>query len=606
MPKKKYMILFLLVLLTIILLFKFRQIKVDEQHEAIDTVQPSLEASQSRTVSKGLSIDTASYSLYKGKKAQPSVKFLNSDGAENLVTNNSSYLTSNDKVAIVDKTGLITAVAPGFANITVTYKGMAKTISVAVNWTSLKVSVKDYGAVGDGKRDDTAAFQKAIDAVAKKGGGEVFVPKGTYILHPIFLKSKVNLVGESRDTVSIKLSHKAPDDFTRIINLESVSDVKIQNITIDGNAQNHPKGIEHMHGIFVEDSKNILIDSNRLINAVGDGISISGSTVTSQDVIISNNQLEDNHRSNIVLEQVNNLQIFNNISTSKTGRPTLHFEPWEEISFYNAEIWDNIFTSNTTGYCVQLEGGQNEGNFFHNVNFYNNVVNCSAGQFLVMETKDAKIHHNQFNVASVFIWIKNEDLKMYNNELDTENGITIEGTWGILSKRTQIFNNNISTNGNGVHIAVGALETQITQNNFNGSGYSGVRLSASETDITDTTIANNNFKNFEYGIFTDYNFYDDKRIDGLEVHHNSFTDFDQFALYVKGITRNVKMYNNVVENASGVDIVANDRLMENIEIKNNKISGGKRGITKNVTGTGEIKGLIISGNEISNLMESDE
>ena len=41
-------------------------------------------------------------------------------------------------------------------------------------------SVRDFGATGDGKTDDTAAFQKALDAAGQAGGGVVLAPRGNY------------------------------------------------------------------------------------------------------------------------------------------------------------------------------------------------------------------------------------------------------------------------------------------------------------------------------------------------------------------------------------------------------------------------------------------
>ncbi|MHC4332046.1 MAG: glycosyl hydrolase family 28-related protein, partial [Planctomycetota bacterium] len=39
-------------------------------------------------------------------------------------------------------------------------------------------TVRDFGAVGDGKADDTKAFQRAIDS----GRGDIYIPRGTYRL----------------------------------------------------------------------------------------------------------------------------------------------------------------------------------------------------------------------------------------------------------------------------------------------------------------------------------------------------------------------------------------------------------------------------------------
>ena len=56
-------------------------------------------------------------------------------------------------------------------------------------------SVKDFGTKGDGKTDDTAAFQKALDK-AGKTGGIVFVPAGAYMIKDrLNVPSRVTLEG---------------------------------------------------------------------------------------------------------------------------------------------------------------------------------------------------------------------------------------------------------------------------------------------------------------------------------------------------------------------------------------------------------------------------
>ena len=42
-------------------------------------------------------------------------------------------------------------------------------------------AVQDFGAIGDGKTDATAAFQKALDTAAQSGGGVVYAPRGNYL-----------------------------------------------------------------------------------------------------------------------------------------------------------------------------------------------------------------------------------------------------------------------------------------------------------------------------------------------------------------------------------------------------------------------------------------
>lgn len=64
---------------------------------------------------------------------------------------------------------------------------------------------------GDGRADDTAALQQAIDAAAKDGGGIVFVPSGRYrISRTVLLRSGVRVFGVGKTRPVILLADATP------------------------------------------------------------------------------------------------------------------------------------------------------------------------------------------------------------------------------------------------------------------------------------------------------------------------------------------------------------------------------------------------------------
>jgi len=77
------------------------------------------------------------------------------------------------------------------------------------------VSVKDYGAAGDGTTDDSSSVQAAIDFVNTAGGGVVWFPLGTFLCNtPLELPNGVLLRGSGREGTIILKDSTTTKNFT--------------------------------------------------------------------------------------------------------------------------------------------------------------------------------------------------------------------------------------------------------------------------------------------------------------------------------------------------------------------------------------------------------
>ena len=57
-------------------------------------------------------------------------------------------------------------------------------------------NIREFGAKGDGKTDDTAALVQGLEAAAKENG-TLYFPMGNYAIHPVKVPSHVTLLGNS-------------------------------------------------------------------------------------------------------------------------------------------------------------------------------------------------------------------------------------------------------------------------------------------------------------------------------------------------------------------------------------------------------------------------
>ncbi len=100
-------------------------------------------------------------------------------------------------------------------------------------------NVKDQGATGSKQDDARPAFQRAIDACGKSGGGTVYVPPGEYTSGQLHLRSGVRLYLEAGATLFASLDGRQfdPPPKSALLIGEDLHDIALEGRgTIDGQA----------------------------------------------------------------------------------------------------------------------------------------------------------------------------------------------------------------------------------------------------------------------------------------------------------------------------------------------------------------------------------
>jgi hypothetical protein len=321
------------------------------------------------------------------------------------------------------------------------------------------VSVKDFGAVGDGVADDTVAINNAVAYLNTLGGGGLFFPAGTYLLSaPINLRSGIDYYGLGWNSiVKQKSGIVATNLFGEATTTSATNSIIIRDLAIDGNRTNVSFPIDDGDGnaIRLNQTSYSRFFNLYIHDTIFNAISVYNS---SNDNIISDCQISD---------------------IGKVGTPP------------------GAFTFN--------------GVFFEAGSSRNKVVNCrvsATGQYGIwVGARDADNSDNLILgnwVASTFsdgIRVGDDATTNSSNRTQICNnyvigagdlGIRVYHTTGGSINQTLISNNHVTLSViGGIYAQTGAYKTLITANICISNGGYGVAASGEDTTASGNVLLNN-------------------------------------------------------------------------------------------------------------------
>ena len=155
-----------------------------------------------------------------------------------------------------------------------------------------RVNVKDFGAVGNGIANDTAAILAA--AAALPNGGTIYFPPGTYLKDVDESNfTNISFVGEDRSRCVIKA--RALTTVTGTLLSSYGNNLTCQNLTLDCNWQNLRLYGRKIGAIFFK-GNSCRVDSCRVIKFGGTGSALQESfavVIAGNNAVISNNIVEE-------------------------------------------------------------------------------------------------------------------------------------------------------------------------------------------------------------------------------------------------------------------------------------------------------------------------
>jgi len=275
-------------------------------------------------------------------------------------------------------------------------------------------SVKTYGAVGDGRHDDTAAIQAAINSLPSTGG-TVTIPAGTYMIDTgkkINLRSKMLLKMDPGAILKAKTTSLSRH---YILAIASDTDVEIAGGQLVGDRDTHIFGSssteEWGHGISIGGSaRRVTIRDLRVSKCTGDGVCIGGAAY---DVVIANIISTNNRRQGLSITNCSNIRVYDSeFSYSKGTSPEcgIDIEPDANGSCtdviikncrlnnnakYGLNIWKRTTNVTITGCTLERNGSLGIGtNGISGLKVTNNTIRYNSATGVVYNTGTRNLTHS--------------------------------------------------------------------------------------------------------------------------------------------------------------------------------------------------------------------
>ncbi|WP_404649147.1 right-handed parallel beta-helix repeat-containing protein [Dyella flagellata] len=219
---------------------------------------------------------------------------------------------------------------------------------------SASLNVRNFGAMGNGSADDTAAIQAAVNALPSTGG-TIEVPAGTYMINAlkgVSLRSHTRLLLDTGATLQA-----IPNSATRywVVKAWNVNNVEIAGGTVLGERSHHQGTTgEWGYGINVSGSSYVYVHDISVANCWGDGLAVGatgwGATVKpSYSVTLNNVKSNNNRRQGLSILPSTQVYVVNSSFTGSNGtlpQAGIDIEPQTQGVTQNVRLENTTLSGN--------------------------------------------------------------------------------------------------------------------------------------------------------------------------------------------------------------------------------------------------------------------